>query len=531
MEKNIIMKKIFVSAYACEPGLGSEIGVGWHWVLELSKYYEVWVLTRESNRGTIVPWIEQHREYENIHFVYFDLPQWARRWKRGMRGVRIYYMLWQWLSNGVVKRTMQENGIETYHHLTYGNAMWPVSRYGMKQRFVWGPTSAGVSLPRYLTKNFSWKSRLKEVAQRWMKRLLPLNVGFRRRCRCAEIILCKTDETIECVPRKWRHKCVQMTDVAVEPRDASRYMMPKRYDETKVNYVATGTLVGWRTMDVLIDAWAAMSHTEDLSLTERTERTEFLSLRDVFSPTDDTDNTDNSHERFALSLREKRSTDDTDFDAVDAPAGNFLAFGSKTVGSQFSILNFIAKGSKTFGSQLTIVGDGPERGRLERLVDELGVRDSVRFVGQVDMETYYSYIAQADVVVNPCFREGAVTVSFDSMAMGKPLICFDTGGYTHSFEPGYSRVIKGVTSRQEAVERLAQAMVELADKELCAKMGAEAKRRSEELSWEKKIESIVNSQHFFASLKDSCNAQHNEQAPSTFAYSKNSTDNSPVGTT
>ena len=29
-------------------------------------------------------------------------------------------------------------------------------------------------------------------------------------------------------------------------------------------------------------------------------------------------------------------------------------------------------------------------------------------------------------------------------------------------------------------------------------------------------------QHFFAVLKDSCNAQHNEQAPSTFAHSKNS---------
>ena len=40
--------KIFVSAYACEPGMGSEIGVGWHWVLEMSKYFELWVLTRES---------------------------------------------------------------------------------------------------------------------------------------------------------------------------------------------------------------------------------------------------------------------------------------------------------------------------------------------------------------------------------------------------------------------------------------------------------------------------------------------------
>ena len=38
--------KIFVSAYACEPASGSEIGVGWHWVLEMSKHFELWVLTR-----------------------------------------------------------------------------------------------------------------------------------------------------------------------------------------------------------------------------------------------------------------------------------------------------------------------------------------------------------------------------------------------------------------------------------------------------------------------------------------------------
>ncbi len=395
------MKKIFVSAYACEPGLGSEIGVGWHWVLEMSRYFELWVLTRESNRRTIEPWIAEHPEYAKIHFVYFDLPHWARRWKRGMRGVRIYYMLWQWLSDGVVKCTMQENGIDTYHLLTYGNAMWPASRYGMKQRFVWGPVSAGVMLPREFTKGFSWKSRLKEEVQRVMRWLLPLNVGFRRRCKHADLILCKTDDTIRCVPEKWRGKCVQMTDVAVERRDAERYLTPKRYDDEKINYVAAGTLVGWRTMDVLLESWKLCQQS-------------------------------------------------------------------------------------TVDSQLSIVGDGPERGRLERLVDELGLRDSVRFVGQVDMETYYSYIAQADVVVNPCFREGAVTVSFDSMTMGKPLICFDTGGYTHYFKPEYSRVIKGVKSRTEAVERLAQAMAELADRELIAQMGAEAKWNSELYDWEHK---------------------------------------------
>ena len=203
-------------------------------------------------------------------------------------------MLWQWLTDGIVRKTMQENGIDTYHLLTYGNAMWPASRYGMKQRFVWGPVSAGVSLPNFLTKHFSWKSRMKEVAQRWMRWLLPLNVGFRRRCEMADLILCKTDDTIVCVPRKWRYKCVQMTDVAVEMREVENYQTPKRYDETKINYVAAGTLVGWRTMDVLLESWKLCqqstvdgrrstdniyhtensSHTDDIFHTECTEHTE-----------------------------------------------------------------------------------------------------------------------------------------------------------------------------------------------------------------------------------------------------------------
>ena len=45
--------KIMVSAYACEPNLGTEMGVGWHWVLEMSKRFEVWVITRRAIRNIL----------------------------------------------------------------------------------------------------------------------------------------------------------------------------------------------------------------------------------------------------------------------------------------------------------------------------------------------------------------------------------------------------------------------------------------------------------------------------------------------
>ena len=39
--------KILVSVYACGPNLGSEPGMGWNFVLGLSKFYEVHVITEK----------------------------------------------------------------------------------------------------------------------------------------------------------------------------------------------------------------------------------------------------------------------------------------------------------------------------------------------------------------------------------------------------------------------------------------------------------------------------------------------------
>ena len=51
MQRNF---KILLSAYACEPGKGSEPGVGWNWAREIAnRGYEVFVLTRENNKKKI----------------------------------------------------------------------------------------------------------------------------------------------------------------------------------------------------------------------------------------------------------------------------------------------------------------------------------------------------------------------------------------------------------------------------------------------------------------------------------------------
>ena len=387
--------KIFVSAYACEPGLGSEIGVGWHWVLEMSKHFELWVLTRESNRGTIEPWIALHPEFSGIHFLYFDLPKWARFWKKGLRGVRIYYNIWQACTNRIVKRTMRDNGIKVFHHLTYGNVLWKVSSYGQKQFFIWGPVGGLETIPAEYSTHYAGKSRIIEWVRRMAIKMLPLNFGLKKRCKNADLMLCKTEITRDLIPARHRERAVLFTDVAVEKQPVITDTDNNPND--KIEFITVGRLDAWRGFDLVIESFARVAKTNK-----------------------------NLH--------------------------------------------------------LSIVGKGTDKQRLKELANKLGVTELVTFTGNVPMDEYYRLIAASDVVVNASLKEGAVTVSFDSMAMGKPLICLDTTGYTRYFSNEYAVVIPR-TGREDVIANLAAAMERMTNADERKTIGEKAKNAGAQFTW------------------------------------------------
>ncbi len=75
------MHNILVSAYGCEPFVGSEAGVGWNWVLQMAKNNRLHVITRENNREKIEINLPVNLR-KNIKFYYYDAPVYIRKLKR-----------------------------------------------------------------------------------------------------------------------------------------------------------------------------------------------------------------------------------------------------------------------------------------------------------------------------------------------------------------------------------------------------------------------------------------------------------------
>ena len=126
--------------------------------------------------------------------------------------------------------------------------------------------------------------------------------------------------------------------------------------------------------------------------------------------------------------------------------------------------------------RVLIVGDGPDRGRLESLIDRLQVRDQVRRAGSVPWADLPAHYASADVFAMPCRTrglgldvEGLGLVFLEASASGLPVVAGRSGGAPETVLPGRTGTV--VDGRN--VAELADAVGELlADPARAAAWGA-----------------------------------------------------------
>jgi glycosyltransferase involved in cell wall biosynthesis len=78
--------------------------------------------------------------------------------------------------------------------------------------------------------------------------------------------------------------------------------------------------------------------------------------------------------------------------------------------------------------KLVIIGDGPERPRLDKIVEEHSLSDCVEFVDSVPYSEFPTVMQQADIFAFPSIRELGGGVVVEAMASGLACVVVDYGG-------------------------------------------------------------------------------------------------------
>ena len=124
---------------------------------------------------------------------------------------------------------------------------------------------------------------------------------------------------------------------------------------------------------------------------------------------------------------------------------------------------------------LLLVGGGPLRGRLERAVEQAGLRSSVRFTGSVPWAALPAHYDAGDVFAMPCRTrwggmdvEGLGIVFLEASATGLPVVAGDSGGAPDAVLDGETGYVVDGRSVAEVADRLVGLLL---DRELARRMG------------------------------------------------------------
>lgn len=109
---------------------------------------------------------------------------------------------------------------------------------------------------------------------------------------------------------------------------------------------------------------------------------------------------------------------------------------------------------KTGVARCHILGDGPERPRLEQLARNLGLQNEIKFFGNVPYEKLPVFLHEATVFVRLSRSEGMGNSFVEALAAGIPVIGTEVGGIPDIITDGATGLFAKVDDPDDAAEKI-----------------------------------------------------------------------------
>jgi glycosyltransferase involved in cell wall biosynthesis len=251
--------KVLFSAYACEPGQGSEPGVGWNVVREVSKYCQVWVLTSNCHRQGIESELARN-PLSNLHFIYLDPLGWVLDWspqrKGKQRGVYFHYYLWQILAYFIGRSFHKHIDFDLVHHVTYVRYSSPSFVSLLPIPFLWGPVGGGESAPKSFWKNFSFRGKAYEVLRNLARGIGEFDPLVRLTAQQSTLARATTEDTAKRLYQIGAKNVQVYSQLGLSKDEITNLGDYAILDNYPIRFISVGRLLHWKGFHLGLAAFA-----------------------------------------------------------------------------------------------------------------------------------------------------------------------------------------------------------------------------------------------------------------------------------
>ncbi|MBU7583273.1 MAG: glycosyltransferase family 4 protein [Nostoc sp. TH1S01] len=269
--------KILMSAYACEPGKGSEPGVGWNFAREMSKYHHIWVLTSNCHRPAIEAELAR-KPQPNLNFIYLDpfglMIDWSQKGKSTQKWVYIHYYLWQIKAYFISRSLHHQICFDIVHHVTYVKYTSPSFLCLLPIPFIWGPVGGGELTPKNFWQSLNLRSKIYEFVRKIACLIGECDPFVRLTARRSILAWATTEDTAKRLQYLGAKNVQVYSQLGISQEELVNFENISHSDQSIIRFISIGRLLHWKGfhLGLLAFAKANISNSEYWVVGEGAER-------------------------------------------------------------------------------------------------------------------------------------------------------------------------------------------------------------------------------------------------------------------
>lgn len=244
---------ILINAYACAPNWGSEQGMAWHWIIELAKMHNLYIITEGEWKKEIEEAVALLDVKDNIHFYYNPVSDKIRSmcWNQGDWRFYWYYRKWQKKTLTIARQICSEHRIDIIHQLNMIGFREPGYLLDIYDtHYIWGPVGGMEIVPLKYLSGMPLSKKTKYIVKNMLNHLqIRYSARVCKAIHRADIVIAATQGTYNSFVKLHHIKPVYMNEAGCT---ISEQHTAHNFNKDQLDILWVGRFLDTKKLDIAI---------------------------------------------------------------------------------------------------------------------------------------------------------------------------------------------------------------------------------------------------------------------------------------